>query len=116
MTDRDKADSVVEALDPSIVVHITPNERGNPPTAVADAELHFMQGPLAGMKLIGFRIWKRPRGGGEELQVTFPARQYSVNGERRSFALLRPTKDAGERERVRDFIITAYEQWKRAHV
>ena len=81
---------------------------------IADAELHFTDGPLAGLKLIGFGIWQRIGGG---LNVTFPARSYSVNGERRSFALLRPTEfkaGAGvgvsdDQARVRDLIIAAYE-------
>ena len=34
---------------------------------------------------IGFAVWERKRGSGRN--VTFPARQYSVNGERRSFEL-----------------------------
>lgn len=41
-----------------------------------------------GLKLIGFGIWERRGGAGRN--VTFPARKYAVNGERRSFALLRP--------------------------
>ncbi|MEK7864066.1 MAG: class III extradiol ring-cleavage dioxygenase, partial [Chloroflexota bacterium] len=44
----------------------------------------------------------RRSGGGRN--VTFPARQYSVNGERRSFALLRPIVDATAQERVRQLI------------
>ncbi len=40
--------------------------------------------------------------------VTFPARSYSVNGERRSFALLRPVIDATAQDRVRDLILAAY--------
>ena len=72
-----------------MTIKITPNDRGNPPGKLADAELHFTDGPLEGLKLIGFGIWER-RGGGPGRNVTFPARQYSVNGERRSFALLRP--------------------------
>jgi len=40
--------------------------------------------------------------------VTFPARQYSVNGERRSFALLRPVVDAAGQDRLRDRILEAY--------
>ena len=42
--------------------------------------------------------------------VTFPARQYSVNGERRSFALLRPLVDAGAQDRLRDAILRAYDE------
>ena len=72
----------------TMIVRISANEKGSPAGKLADAELHFTDGPLAGLKLIGFAIWERRSGGGRN--VTFPARQYSVNGERRSFALLRP--------------------------
>ena len=40
--------------------------------------------------------------------VTFPARQYSVNGERRSFALLRPIADSTSQNKLRDLILEAY--------
>ena len=92
-------------------IRIEPNERGNPPGKLADAELHFTSGPLEGMKLIGFAIWERKTGNGRN--VTFPARQYSVNGERRSFALLRPTDHITASDRVRDLILTAYEEHER---
>ena len=89
-----------------ISVRIEPNEKGNPPTKLADAELHFNGGELDGLKLIGFAIWERTRGSGRN--VTFPARQYSVNGERRSFALLRPIADVSAQNRVRDLVLEAY--------
>ena len=72
----------------AMTVKIQPNDTGNPPGKLADAELHFTTGPLDGLKLIGFSVWERRGGTGRN--VTFPARQFSVNGERRSFALLRP--------------------------
>jgi hypothetical protein len=89
-----------------MVVKISRNDKGNPPGKLADAELHFTEGVLDGLKLIGFGVWERRNGGGRN--VTFPARQYSVNGERRSFALLRPIVDASSQERVRDLILQAY--------
>ncbi len=89
-----------------MVVKIVPYEKGNPPGKLADAELHFTEGALDGLKLIGFGIWERRSGSGRN--VTFPARQYSVNGERRSFALLRPIVDATSQDRVRDLILQAY--------
>lgn len=89
-----------------ITVKITPNDKGNPPGKLADAELHFTDGPLAGLKLIGFAIWERRGNAGRN--VTFPARQYSVNGERRSFALLRPVVDTTAQNAVRDLILEAY--------
>lgn len=90
-----------------MIVKIAPNDKGNPPGKLADAELHFTEGTLEGLKLIGFAVWERRNGGGRN--VTFPARQYSVNGERRSFALLRPVVDASAQERVRELILQAYE-------
>lgn len=95
-------------------VKIIANDKGNPPGKLADAELHFGDGILAGLKLIGFAVWERRSGGGRN--VTFPARQYSVNGERRSFALLRPTADASSQERVRDVILKAYAEFESASV
>ena len=81
------------------------NDKGNPPGKLADAELHFNGGPLDGLKLIGFGVWERKTGG---RNVTFPARQYSVNGERRSFALLRPIAEMIGQEALRDLILAAY--------
>jgi hypothetical protein len=89
-----------------VEVKIVMNDKGNPPGKLADAELHFSSGPLDGLKLIGFAVWERRSGNGRN--VTFPARQYSVNGERRSFALLRPMVDATAQDRVRDLILQAY--------
>jgi len=89
-----------------MVIKITPNDSGSPPGKLADVELHFGDGPLDGMKLIGFAVWERRAGGGRN--VTFPARQYNVNGERRSFALLRPIIDAAAQERIRTQILVAY--------
>ena len=130
-------------------VKITPNDKGNPPGKLADAEIHFTdpmcpaclgdrelrvaetgplanavgkcamcdgQGvlvglnPLAGLKLLGFSIWDRRGGSGRN--VTFPARQYSVNGERRSFALLRPIVDTTAQERIRERILEAFADYE----
>ena len=89
-----------------MTIKIQPNDRGNPPGKLAEAELHFTSGPLEGLKLIGFAIWERKTGNGRN--VTFPARQYSVNGERRSFALLRPVTDSTGQDRIRDIVLEAY--------
>jgi hypothetical protein len=89
-----------------MTIKILPNDKGNPPGKLADAELHFNDGPCAGLKLIGFSVWERRTGNGRN--VTFPARQYSVNGERRSFALLRPIGDATAQDRIRDLVLQAY--------
>jgi hypothetical protein len=91
-----------------MTIKIVPNEKGNPAGKLADVELHLdaAEGALEGLKLIGFGIWERRTGAGRN--VTFPARQYSVNGERRSFALLRPLVDTTAQDRIRDLILSAY--------
>ena len=93
-----------------MTVKITPNDKGNPPGKLADAELHFTDGPLEGLKLIGFSIWERRGGSGRN--VTFPARQYAVNGERRSFALLRPIVDTTAQNKVRELVLDAYAEYE----
>ena len=94
----------------SMTVTIKPNDKGNPVGRLADVELHFTGGPLEGLKLIGFGIWERRGGFGRN--VTFPARQYSVNGEKRSFTLLRPIADAAAQERIRDLVLEAYAEYE----
>src|SRR5258705_10334483 len=93
-----------------MTIKITPNGKGNPPGKLAEAELHFTEGPLEGLKLIGFTIWERRGGNGRN--VTFPARSYSVNGERRSFALLRPVVDATAQNKLRDVILEAFQEYE----
>lgn len=89
----------------TMTVKIILNDKGTPAGKIADAELHFTGGPLAGLKLIGFAVWERR--GGANRNVTFPARQYSLNGERRRFALLRPVADPAAQDVVRDVILAA---------
>jgi len=91
-----------------MTIKIITNETGNPPGKLADAELHFNEGVLDGLKLIGFSVWERRSGDGRN--VTFPARGFVVNGERRSFALLRPYTDSTAQSRLRDLILGAYEE------
>ena len=93
-----------------MTVKITPNDKGNPPGKLADAELHFTEGPLDGLKLIGFTVWERRDGAGRN--VTFPARSYSINGERRSFALLRPIVDTTTQSKLREIILDAYQEYE----
>ena len=90
-----------------MTVRFIPNDKGAPAGKLADAELHFTGGPLDGLRLIGFAVWERRAGG---RNVTFPARQYTVNGERRSYALLRPIVDGGSQEKLRDVILEAFKE------
>ena len=93
---------------PIMTVKILPTDSSSPAGKLADAEVVFEagSGPLSGLKLTGFAVWERRGGNGRN--VTFPARQYSVNGERRSFALLRPVSDVAAQEPIRAQILEAY--------
>jgi len=93
-----------------VTIKITPNDKGNPPGKLAEAELQFHDGPLEGLKLMGFSVWERRGGSGRN--VTFPARQYSVNGERRSFALLRPIVDSAAQSKLRELILQAFQDYE----
>ena len=96
----------------SVIVKINPTDTGNPVGKLADAELHFTGGPLEGLKLLGFAIWQRRGPSGRH--VTFPARQYSVNGEKRTFTLLRPIVDIAAQQRVRDLMLMAYAEYEKS--
>ena len=95
-----------------MTIKITPNDKGNPPGKLAEAELHFTEGALAGLKLVGFAIWEQRRGGGGGRNVTFPARSYAINGERRSFALLRPIVDITAQNKIRELILAEYQEYE----
>lgn len=89
------------------LISVTPSSRRRSRGRVADVEVHFVgRSPLAGMKLIGFSIWKRDAG--SDFVVRFPARTYAVKGERRSFALFRPIADVTAQDAISDCILDAY--------
>jgi hypothetical protein len=91
-----------------VSVKIIPNTKGTPAAKLAEADVIFLgeAGPLSGLTLSGFAIWERRHGG---RNVTFPARQYSVDGVRRSFVLLRPTSgEHGAEDALRTCILDAY--------
>ena len=93
-----------------MVVKIMPNEKGQPNGKLADAEVHFTEGAFDGLRLLGFSVWERRNGPGRN--VTFPARTYSVNGERRSFSLLRPIGDSNAQNAIRDLVLQAYAEFE----
>ena len=95
-----------------MVIKIMPNDKGQPTGKLADAEVHFTEGALDGLRLLGFAVWERRNGPGRN--VTFPARTYSVNGERRSYSLLRPLADATCQDRLRDLILEAHKEHEAA--
>ena len=59
-----------------------------PERLVCDAELQFVEGSLAGLKLVGFSLWSTPEG---DVFVTFPSRAFGAGNDRRFFDYLRST-------------------------
>ncbi|MGD9902817.1 MAG: hypothetical protein AB7U83_05055 [Vicinamibacterales bacterium] len=90
-----------------VVIKIRHAEPGAPAGKLADAEVHFETGALAGLKLVGFAVWARRDGSG--CTVSFPARQFVVHGERRNFALLRAVRDLAAQQPLRDLVLRAYD-------
>ena len=92
----------------NIEVKILRNEQGKPAGKLADAEIHFIGGELAGLKLVGFAIWERRNGTGR--RVTFPGRPFIFHGDKRNFELLRAVGDPHVLDHVRGLVLRAYEQ------
>ncbi len=92
-------------------MHVEFVERTNgPERLVCEAELVFDEpGPLQGLKLVGFSLWRGTNG---EIYVTFPSRAFGAGSERRFFDYLRPVQpgdDArGDARRVKSWILDHY--------
>jgi hypothetical protein len=91
-----------------MIVKIVPNDRSDKPDKLADAELLFEEGALSGLRLLGFSIWQGRRG----RSVTVPTRTYFMHGERRVYALLRPTTDDSSIDPVRKLILDSYAEFE----
>jgi hypothetical protein len=86
-------------------VCFTPPRHG-PDRLVSEAEVRFEEGPLAGMRLIGFGVWLDPDG---QLYVTFPSRSKGAGAERRYFDYLRSADGQPEAvRRVKAWIVQEY--------
>ena len=84
-----------------------------PERLLCEGEIVFDEdGPLAGMKLVGFSVWRGQEG---DAFVTFPARSFGAGGERRFFDLLRAVEPGSvEPKRVKDWILTEWRQARAA--
>jgi hypothetical protein len=87
----------------TITINIVRIDKNKPQDKLAEAELQFIGGELDGLKLLGFGIWQQRNGSGQN--VTFPARHFTVNGERRNFTLLRAVDDRRAEDRVRQLVL-----------
>jgi hypothetical protein len=88
-------------------VQFVQKENG-PERLVCEAEVVFDEaaGPLAGMKLVGFCLWRSPEG---EVYVTFPSRAFGAGGERRYFDFLRSAAgSAADAKKVKAWILEEF--------
>jgi hypothetical protein len=87
---------------------VLPTDRNPPKGKLADAEIVFGSGhgPFTGTKLSGFSVWEGKHG----RYVSLPGRPFTVNGNRRSYALLRPADPAVQApmDEIRRLILDAY--------
>jgi len=72
-------------------VHYVLNHGGTPASKLADVEIHFEEGLLAGLKLVGCSVWRSKKG--EAPTVLVPSRSYATAAGVRYFELLRPSAD-----------------------
>ena len=85
-------------------VHYVLNHGGTPASKLADVEIHFEEGLLAGLKLVGCSVWRSKKG--EAPTVLVPSRSYATAGGVRYYELMRPSDDAeapDERKAVKRF-------------
>ena len=93
---------------PETGIKLTFQTRASAPERLAcEAELVFGPGPLEGMKLVGFSIWRSPEG---EHYLTFPSRAFGAGSDRRFFDYFR-TADGGlgVAKRVKRWMLDAFE-------
>jgi len=72
-------------------VHYVLNHGGTPASKLADVEIHFEEGLLAGLKLVGCSVWRSKKG--EAPTVLVPSRSYATAGGVRYYELLRSSAD-----------------------
>jgi hypothetical protein len=73
-------------------IHFVLNHGGTPESKLADVELHFEEGPLAGIKLVGCSVW-RSKKNDEKVTVLLPARSFATSAGPRYFDLMRDSED-----------------------
>ena len=87
-------------------VQFVARENG-PERLVCEAEIVFGEnGPLAGLKLVGFSLWRGPDG---EVYVTFPSRAFGAGNDRKYFDYLRSVDGTLETvKRLKAWIVDEY--------
>lgn len=72
-------------------IHFVLNHGGTPTSKLADVEIHFEEGLLAGLKLVGCSVWRSKKK--DAPTVLVPSRSYATAMGIRYYELLRPSDD-----------------------
>ena len=96
-------------------VHFILNTGGTPASKLADVEIHFEEGLLSGLKLVGCSVWRSKKG--DKPTILVPSRSYAIAGGVRYYELLRgssvpdgadPSPDNKPILRFKDFLREEY--------
>jgi hypothetical protein len=108
MTKKTNPTPAAEAVTPSEITFTFVQRESAPERLVCEAELVFpaSAGLLAGLKLVGFSLWRSPEG---EIYVTFPSRTFGAGDERRYFDYLRAVNGGNTVVKaLKEAIVAAY--------
>ena len=96
----------------AVTVTINQPAAGAPAKLLANAELLFLTGLLAGLRLTGIALWAATSGDGRRfVSVTFPARAVEEDGEIRYYDHVRGKGD--DIKRLKAALVEAYREHAR---
>jgi hypothetical protein len=94
------------SVKPEAVQVVFVERENGPERLVCEAEVNFNEGPLAGLKLVGFSLWRSAEG---EIYVTFPSRAFGAGNERRYFDYVRSQDGTAEPvKRLKQFVVEQF--------
>ena len=97
---------------PEVTVTISAPAAGAPAKLLANVELLFATGLLAGLRLTGIALWKATAADGRRfVSVTFPARSVEDDGETRYFDHVRGKGE--DVKRLKAAIVDAFREYAR---
>ena len=98
---------------PAVTVTISTPAAGAPAKLLANAELVFVTGLLAGLRLAGIALWKATAADGRRfVSVTFPSRSVEQDGEVRYYDHVRGKGE--DVKRLKAAIVDAFREHARA--
>jgi hypothetical protein len=97
-----------------MTISIHPAANGTPEALLGSASVSIVDGPLAGVQIVGFDIWENKNGG---VFVTPPRRQYQKGKDRKSFAFVRASdpSNRGPFESLCSAIVAQFQAEQAAH-